>query len=488
MTGQGAPAGVSRWRWGAPSGVAIGAVLLLLLAGLVASGGASARSGRWQPKAGSPFLQPPEIHSVSGVLHVTLTAAERTVDVAGSRMRARVYNGMFTGPTLVVHPGDLLVVRLVNHLTEPTNLHFHGFHVSPVGTADNVFREVAPGGSFTYRFRLGKDEPTGLDWYHAHVHHLTERQVFGGLSGMIVVDGLTRLPAWPAGLRDVRQRLFALRDVRVVRGTVAANGMAIGSATRLVNSLYRPTLRIAPGETQLWRFANIGADLFYDVALPTSAGHRATFHVVAEDGRPVWHVWDATSLVLPPGKRFEVLVQGPPAGTYQLTALPYDQGAMRQRVGKPLATVVSTGMPQSPAAIPTGLVPKEDLRDEPVAATHTERFSEVASGFRINGKAYEPGRVDVTARLGTVQRWIIENDSEEQHPFHIHTDYFQVVRVNGAPVDANGLQDTVIVPPFGKVVILVEFEDFVGTTVFHCHILFHEDRGMMATLQVLPAK
>ena len=201
----------------------------------------------------------------------------------------------------------------------------------------------------------------------------------------------------------------------------------------------------------------------------------------------MWRVWDTTELLLPPGKRFEVLVRGPPAGTYRLRALPYDQGAMDQRAAVPVATIASRGTPRPPARLPSALVPTGDLRGRPVAASRTEVLADPTgpgAAYTINGKAYDPNRIDVRATIGTIERWTIVNASSEQHPFHMHTDYFQVVSLNGHSYGARSLQDTVNVPADGRAVILVQFEDFTGKLVFHCHIMAHSDRGMMGTVLV----
>ena len=465
-------------RWGMPAGIAIGAVMLVLMASVVAAGAGRAA---WTPQSGKPFSEPAEIHSHNGVLTATLRAQAKTIQVAGDSVAARVYNGSFTGPTLFVNPGDLLRVTLINELDEPTNLHFHGFHVTPLEKGDNVFREIEPGKQFTYSFRLGSDEPPGLAWYHSHMHHMTEEQVFGGMSGMIVVGHIENLRP---PLHNIPQQLFALRDIRVANGEVATNGLSTNT-TRLINSLYKPVVTIAPGQTQLWRFANVGADQFYKVALPRPGGGLTTFHVISEDARPVWKVWSATSLLLPPGKRYDVLVEGPPAGTYQLKALPYHQGIMNLDKAVPLATVRSTGAHQTPRPIPTGLVPKEDLRGEKIAKTvHKEFKDEFPNTFTINGQTFNPNRIDNTAVLGTVQKWVLRNNSPEDHPFHMHIDYFQVIQKNGLRFDANGFQDTVVIPRQGSVTILIDFEDYTGKFVYHCHILNHEDHGMMGTIVV----
>ena len=113
-----------------------------------------------------------------------------------------------------------------------------------------------------------------------------------------------------------------------------------------------PSLSIAPGETQLWRLANIGADIWYEVSLE---GHP--FHVVGEDANPVWQTWSAESLVLPPGKRFDVLVQGASAGTYILRTLDYDQGGDHYP-DTTLATLTVEGTPSRRPTLPTSLMPR----------------------------------------------------------------------------------------------------------------------------------
>ena len=174
--------------------------------------------------AGAPLREPAVYRSHDGVLNVTLVASSRVVRIAGRQVVAKVYNGSWVAPTLSIAPGDLVEIRLVNHLHEPTNLHFHGLEISPGGHADNIFVTVDPGHSFRYRFRLPRDAPTGTFWYHSHLmvpareaarypNAASEEQVFDGLSGLIEVRGLTH--DLPASLREPPQRYLALRDVQV---------------------------------------------------------------------------------------------------------------------------------------------------------------------------------------------------------------------------------------------------------------------------------
>lgn len=426
------------------------------------------------------FAQPTEVRSESGVLRATLTAEERAIELGGQQIMARVYNGAFVGSTLRARPGERIELELVNRLTQPTNLHFHGLHVSPGGESDNVFRVVNPGETARYVLDLPADHPAGTFWYHSHQHPLSEEQVFGGMSGMIVIDGLR--DQLPPDLRGIEERLFTLKDFQVEDGGIRKEDSPGRPTTRTVNGQINPTLTIAPGETQLWRFANVGAEIYYQLRLD---GHA--FNVVAEDGSPVWDVANADALVLPPGKRFDVLVQGGAAGSYAFKTIPYDQGS-HDFPDAVLATLTVAGTAQPPAPLPASVAPDRDLDSAPIAASRDITFSDATVNdrdvFYINGQQFDHDRVDARVKLGTVEEWTIHNVSDQQHPFHLHINDVQVISVNGQPYDANGLQDIVNLPAAGEVVVRVPFDDFTGKFVFHCHILFHEDNGMMAVVEV----
>ncbi|MBA2598517.1 MAG: multicopper oxidase family protein, partial [Chloroflexia bacterium] len=381
-------------------------------------------------------------------------------------------------PTLRARPGDRIELELVNRLTQPTNLHFHGLHVSPGGESDNIFRMVNPGETAHYVLELPSDHPTGTFWYHPHQHHLALEQVFGGMSGAIVIDGLSE--QLPPDLQGIDERLFALKDFQLEDGAIPIEDSPGSPTTRTINGQINPALTIVPGETQLWRLANVGAELFYQLRLD---GHA--FHVVAEDGNPVWDVAQADALVLPPGKRFDVLVQGGETGTYAVKTISYDQGNHVYPEVQ-LATLTVAGTAQAPAALPASVAPDRDLDSAPIAATRDIFFNDVDDDpiFEIDGQQFDPNRVDDLVKLGTVEEWTIRNVTAEQHPFHIHVNDFQVVSVNGQPYNAASLQDVVILPANGEVVIRAPFMDYAGKFVYHCHILFHEDHGMMAVVEV----
>ncbi|MBF8185101.1 multicopper oxidase family protein [Nonomuraea sp. K274] len=427
------------------------------------------------------FRQPRELISSGGLLRVRLVVEQRTVRLAGQDVKALTYNGDYMPPTLRLRPGDRLDLTLVNRLGEHTNLHTHGWHVSPSGNSDNVYLHIMPGQTYHYSYRLPKDLEPGTYWYHSHAHPISEPQVFAGLSGAIVIDGLDRY--LPRRLHGITERLIALKDFQVHDGAIPTTGIdSNASTTRTVNGLVNPVIHIRPGETQLWRLANISADIAYNVRLE---GARLT--VLAQDANPANRVWSDEALLLPPGARYDVLVQGPPAGRTRLITTAYNTGPDGDSYPETtLATLVSAGRPMWPASIPAAFAPIDDLSKDRIDRRRTITFSEndETNQFFINGKLFDPDRIDARAKLNTTEEWLVRNASDEQHTFHVHVNDFQLMSVNGRPYHFRGWQDTVQLPVRGEVVIRMRFRDFTGKYPFHCHILNHEDRGMMANIEV----
>ena len=311
------------WILAAAAIVAVAAAVVVVLVVRREDG---AKAAPLQGETGVAFAEVPELRSAGGVLEVTFEVADRRTTIGGREVEGRSYADGVQGPTLRLAPGDHLRLHLRNRLDQATNLHFHGMHVSPLPPGDDVLMHVPAGEEFTYEFDVPADHARGTYWYHSHQHGSSEAQVFAGLSGVLIVEGLEDL--LPAALRDVPQRVLAFKDVQVAGDEVEDKNIDSNApTTRLVNGLERPRLTAAPGETQLWRLANIGADIFYDLQLPGTS-----FTVVGEDGNPVWSVWSADHLVLPPGKRYDVLVQ-PAAGSSTLSTLAYDQGGDQYPTG-----------------------------------------------------------------------------------------------------------------------------------------------------------
>lgn len=468
--------------------LALGAVVAL--ACCAAAGVVTAAVPRVQTsfptEQGKPFQAPRTLVSENGVLRARLVANESMVRVGGRSVLGRAYNDSFPGPTLRLSPGDTLRLTLVNKLRFPTNMHFHGMHVSPSGRSDNVLRTVPPGTTARYVVHVPLDATPGTYWYHSHWHDApvgnAEPQVMGGLSGTLIVDGLQE--RLPDALRNIVERNVVLKDVQLTKtdSIVFRNIDSGAPTTRTVNGQVNPVMSIGPGETQLWRLGNQSADIWYRLQLDGSR-----FHVIAEDGNPVGRVWSAKKLTLPPAKRYDVLIQGHGGGDYHLRTLKMNTGPAGDKYP---ARILATVRPNRPALehaeLPTSMGALPDLQDMNVDRHRTLVFSEntKTNKFFINGKQFNDNRVDQRVKLGAVEEWTIRNVSRERHPFHIHVNDFQVMSLNGRPYNARGLADTFPLPFRGEIVIRMHFVDFTGEYVYHCHILAHEDNGMMGTVLI----
>lgn len=432
------------------------------------------------------FRNPPEIRSANGVLQATLVAKPATFQINGKKVTSTVYNGSFIPPVLRVHPGETIQLRLKNNSSQPTNIHYHGFDVTPIPPSDNVFVKASQnGGTYDYRVPIPQAQQSGMYWYHPHFHTKAEVQVLGGLSGGLIVEGLQ--DKLPASFRGIKEQIMLFKDIPIKNGQIPPDFDSEQPTNRTLNGLINPTINIAPGETQLWRIANIGADIYYQLQLE---GH--TLHIVDIDGNPVNNVSAVRSLLVPPGKRYDVLVQGGKQGTYAFKTLQYNTGPDGDQYPTvTMATLRSQGSAQTPVAIPTTL-PSQllDLRQAEITRERTIVFSDAADGdtFLINGKLFDSRRIDASIPLGSTERWIIRNSSNEQHVFHIHQVGFQIVSVNGKPQDFDGYHDIVNVLQKGEVEVIIPFTNPVITGaefVYHCHILAHEDKGMMAIAKVI---
>lgn len=412
------------------------------------------------------FIEPPVYASTDGQLTVTLQAMpDDTATVA--RLG---YNDQTPGPTLRFRPGDLVRVALVNAMPEMTNLHVHGLHVSPSGNSDNIFLHIGPGQTHNFEYAIPADHPPGIYWYHPHPHGHTATQVMNGLAGAIIIEGaLDDLPE----LANLKERLLLLQ------GPMAGSDR---EGQHLVNGQQLPVITIQPGELQRWRIANISANQFYDLQL---VGHQ--LHRIATDGNPLPQVETLDVLLLGPGERAEILVQGGDAGIYDFRSLAWSPDIPSQAQDQvSLATIIVGGEALEPAPLPTTLLPIRDLGEAAIDGRREITFKESATGpaFNIDGKAFVMDRVDHVVKLGTIEEWTIRNESPEWHPFHIHVNDYQVMSVNGRPVTPRW-EDTTLIPPHGEFVMRTHFKDFTGRFVFHCHILSHEDAGMMATIEVV---
>ncbi|HEY9228981.1 MAG TPA: multicopper oxidase domain-containing protein, partial [Gemmatimonadaceae bacterium] len=201
-------------------------------------------------------------------------------------------------------------------------------------------------------------------------------------------------------------------------------------------------------------------------------------------------VTESDSLRLSPGARGEVLITAGAPGMYLLRTRDINTGpAGNQYAGTVMATVRVEGPPVKPIALPSELLPVEDFRSK-VTNRRTIVFTESKDGntFFIDGKTFDPSRTDTRVKLGAVEEWTVKNESNELHTFHIHQGPYQLIEINGVAQPVDDHRDIVDVPIKGEVKVIIGFTDAtkVGRFVYHCHILSHEDKGMMATIEVTP--
>ena len=387
-------------------------------------------------------------------------------------------------------------VELVNRLDRVTNLHVHGLHVSPEGNGDNVFVAVEPGRAHRYEYRLPDNHPSGVYWYHPHHHGTVADQVFGGLYGAIIVEDDEEIPV-------DRERVMVVSDI-----TLDSGGSLVGPSTMkqmmgregelvLVNGGAEPALEGRAGERERWRVVNACASRYLALSLP---GQRA--RVVGRDVGRLPQDMALEDVVLAPGNRLDLVVDLSEGGG-ELIAMPVDRGGMMGQMmgggpmsggGGPVTLArlsVSASGNRAAGEIPHGPAVR-DLRDADVDGRRSITFQmgmgammgggDGPMSFTFDGEEFDADRIDQQVGMGTVEEWTIGNDSPMDHPFHLHVWPMQLLETDGREVSEPVWLDVVNVPARSQVKVRVAFEDFGGRTVYHCHILDHEDRGMMGTV------
>ncbi|HEY1883190.1 MAG TPA: multicopper oxidase family protein [Candidatus Cybelea sp.] len=513
--------------------VRLAAPSLLFLGLLVASG-----CNRQAAAPPAPF-EIPVVRAQHGVVSFELTAV---VDPSTGAPAFAYAGTVGSAPTIRLRPGDEIRVKLTNHLPSGTdapnliNLHFHGLEVSPYPPSDDAMRLAAPGESLDYDVHVSREQPPGLYWYHSHAHGQTYWQITSGMSGAIVVEGLQQhLPA----LAAMRERIIMLRNVqtppdydgipiaarpepnrskiiaarkRAGRFTLVDSDDSVGQPCAstpglgvTMNGAPRRTIGIDPGEWQLFRVVNASAGRYFDLQVD---GEQLT--LVALDGFPLDAfagsppVQFLSHIVVAPAGRAEFLVRGLSHPTVMRSRC-YVSGEAGDRDPEVVLADLRTD-----GGAPPGAMSSPDLRRArplprspraarlpAIAATRHIIFTEDVDGFYINGRKFHMGDPpSVVAHAGTVERWVLINKTDEVHDFHIHQVHFAVESIDGRATRPLHWVDTVTVPPMrythtagtpGAAIVLMDFRNpaIRGTFVYHCHILDHEDGGMMASIRVI---
>lgn len=453
-----------------------------------------AGSGRSSAAVEDTLIMPPVLKNIStvpGTVEVNLVAGPaRLALLRGHVTNAYAYNGSVPGPTLDVHEGDHVIIHFRNNLPEPTTIHWHGLHI-PAVMDGSPLHPIGAGKQYDYIFTIPRGT-AGTYWYHPHPDVRTGYQMAMGLFGAIIVrDSKDPLPAsLPEKLLVLSDNRFKpdgspdIADPNTLQGEIDQENGREGNVL-LVNGQVAPTINIRSGEIQRWRVVNVSAARIYRLAIPGQ-----TMLHVGDDGGLFERPCEVDEILLANSERVELLIRGtrPPGTRTSLRTLPYDRYDPHTRpadwdVAHDLLSLhYADAVPVTPVALPSVM--------RPVAALDTARVMHhrvlVLSQGLINGKTMDMDRVDVRSRLGATEIWQIENVVTMDHPFHLHGFQFQILDRDGVPEPYRSWKDVVNVRKHQTVRVIVRFDDFPGKWMFHCHILDHEDHGMMGILEVRP--
>ena len=473
---------------------------------------AAAGNGSPVPDPSYGFVQPLVLRpdSKTRLLDTTFVHAYATNQVGNQTVNLRSYNGQLTGPTLRLKPGDTLRILIDNqlppdvdpvppanisipHQFNTTNLHTHGLHVSPQGNSDNVFVEIHPGDKFQYEYKIPANHAPGTYWYHPHKHGSSSMQLFSGMAGALIIEGgLDQVPEIAAA-RDI---VYMMTELSVQPdGTVppwtSDYPFSADYQRLLINGQLRPALTALSGEVIRLRVINASVQTTLPIQF---AGHK--LYVVALDGNSLPSMREVDSLEIPPAGRADVLLKCGAPGTYQVTKLaatslfPDPAAALGTLVV--LNQSVQMNLPSQLPPPPYPNITTAELTSTTIT-TLTFEFNSTLEppppgnfgNLTIDQRHFDPTRIDHTVPLNSVLEWNLVNNSDGGHPFHIHVNDFMVVSVNNVPLPEPEWHDTFTIPAFGSVQIRHRFTDFTGLFVLHCHILTHEDPGMMQTVNVV---
>ena len=409
------------------------------------------------------------------VVEARIAARPTVLDLGNGPVQLLTYDGAFPGPLLRARAGDLLRLELTNELDEPTNLHFHGLHVSPEGNADNPFVTVPPGDRFVYELPIPPGAG-GTFWYHPHPHHRLARQLWRGLAGPLLIERPE-----DAGLPGADEQVVLIKDLTVTDGRPAPHvtaDWARGKSGALVfaNGAIQPVLpaRRSPVWLRLINVCN-------GRTLRLARADGGPLNVIALDGHLLEAPRAVAEVLVTPAQRVEFLIQVDPDERVDLVMLPYNRGARREPSRPEMLLTLVGPAGRGAFVMPEGLAAVERL--DPAAVARRRNFQMAMAFLQPDGSTdHRP----VQVRLGDLECWEITNVDTQDHVFHLHTWPFQLWRRNGV-AEAPVWRDTINLRPAERIELLIPFRGIAGRSLFHCHIAEHGDAGMMGIVEVTPA-
>lgn len=427
------------------------------------------------------LLIPPLLEGTvqEGVREFQLTSMEGEWEfISGIKTKTYGYNSPILSPTLLINRNEETKITVTNNLKEATTVHWHGAAVGE--KVDGVHNsEIMPGTSKEVSFKL--NQPASTLWFHPHTHSKTASQVYKGMAGFIYLQddeseklelpqtyGVDDIPlvVQEKKLDSENQIITKSNQMEITHGKIGGYMM--------VNGIISPKVEVPKGVVRL-RLLNGSNATKYNYSF-----EGKMFYQIASDGGLLEKPVAMTTLTLAPGERAEILID-----TSKITRKFY------MVVNENRALEIGTNGVAAIKNIPTSLIPIEPITKEILeSVVSTRKFYLSTKGDKnlINGSSYDFNKVDFSVKKGTYEIWEISNSSggmNMPHPFHVHGTQFRVIERNGKipPENERGWKDTVNLNPDDSVKILIKFEN-EGISVYHCHILEHEDGGMMGQFEV----
>lgn len=425
-----------------------------------------------------------------GVTVFDLTAqVGRSAIAPGGEAETWGLNGSILGPTLRAKRGDTVQINVTNRLNEATTLHWHGMHLPAVADG-GPHQMIAPGDTWSPSWRI--NQPAATLWYHPHPHGVTERHVYRGLGGLFILDD-DQEAALPLprdyGVDDIpviiQDKTFDERG-QLVETSHRDNGM-LGD-TIVVNATAGPVFNVTNQRTRL-RLLNASTARSYNLGFSDDRD----FTMIASDGGLLREPVSPSRILLTPGERAEIIVEMNQNDTTTLRSYPQELGLSSSRnrsVGASdtldILMLQADGSLITSAALPAQLATIAPL--DASAATTTRQFE--LRNNRINRESMDMNRIDEIVTVNTTEIWEVWNGHRQPHNFHVHDVQFQILDIDGhAPSpELSGWKDTIYLPPDVRFRIIMRFTEFTDPNtpyMYHCHLLWHEDEGMMGQFVVV---
>lgn len=401
-------------------------------------------------------------------------------------------NGTYLGPTLRASQGDEVLINVTNGVDETTTLHWHGMHL-PAEMDGGPHQMIAPGDTWSPTWTI--DQPAATLWYHPHIHGATAEHVYRGAAGMFLLDD-PELQALDLpdtyGVDDipliVQDKNFN-GDGSLNYGEKFLGSVGVLGDTILANGTYSPYFE-ATTELVRFRVLNASNARVYNLGFTDDREYA----LIGTDSGLLEQPVTLTRLQLSPGERAEIVVRVSSGDEVILRSFEPDLGLdfAGDRLDGGDDTFDILQIRAAEQLTPSARLPSELVsidRPDEASASRTRTF-ELNGGSRINDQKMDMGRIDEVVTEGDTEIWEVTNGSDRYHNFHVHMVHFIVLSIDGEepPPELSGWKDTVFVPPDSTVRFIARFEGYSDPDspyMFHCHVLMHEDDGMMGQFVVV---